>query len=1430
MSSIALAQALAPIAASAAPAYVQIVKVPGLVVTSGTPLTQTNVDGSNGTTSSTRVGNAVLKIAPSVLSYADTIVGATSNVQTVTLSNLGSAALTTGTLSASAEFAVGPNCNGVTLAPLATCQVNVQFAPTQPASQPVPGSISVPLISGTNSGVGSILTQAAAAHWAPTANPAFTLSASSVNFGNVNIGSTATRTITVLNSGDTALSASSIVFTGNAFSTTHNCPSVLAVGSSCAVTVVFTPTEGATNNANLTVGFNGVASKSASILATGQGDLLSADTSSQSFGPVLLLANKSLTYTVTNSGALSAALTYGPLPSEVTRQGTCSATLASGASCTVILKYAPTTAAGVSGALTVTAPNTSVSLEYSGTGVEAPSFTLTPASYNYGNVAIGANSAKTVTLENTGNVPLSVTGISLVGDNYTLTANSCPATLAVGTSCTASVSYAPIAAATSNATLTASIQGLTAKTVSFTGVGQANPSFVTSVSSLTFSNLAVGSTALRSTVIQNNGNVPLSFSSISVSGAAYTATHDCGATLPVAASCTANVTFTPTTNGTRTGFLTINYAGVATKNVALTGVGLADNLSVTPSSQNFGGVLIGSSSALTYTLSNAGNVSAPLDFGTLPAEVTRSGTCSTSLAASSSCSIILTYAPLTSAGVSGALTVTAQNTNVSMSYAGSGVEAPSFTLSPASYDYGNVAIGATSAKVFTVANTGNMPLTVTGVALTGTDYALSANTCPTALAVGASCTATVTFAPLNAATAPATLTVSIQGLADKSSAITGVGQANPSFTSSVSSLNFSNVAVGSNAFQSTLIQNTGNVPLSLSSVTVVGASYSASHDCGASLPVASSCTINTTFTPTTNGTSTGTLTVTYAGLTAKGVSLTGVGLSDNLSVNTASQSFGTVLVGSSGALTYTLTNGGNVAAPLNYSALPATVTRSGTCAASLATSASCTVILTYTPTDGTALSGSLTVSSTNTSKTLSFTGTPQLPPGFSVSPASLSYGTVNVASSNQQTVTVTNTGGSALGAVVVTVPTNVTYSKTCGATLAIGANCSVTFTFSSATETNYSNSATIAISGVSTKTLPVTATVVGVPQVSATAPGLSGNTLAITSITNNTSQVVLNVKNTGTGALGITSAPALTTGTRFTIGTNTCTNGASVAVGSSCNITLQFLPNANGSVSDTLAFSTSAGVQSFTLNGTGIASTGIYASCAALKTAAPSTVSGSYNIDPDGAGTGPVINVHCEMTLDSGGWTRVLALGDDTRYFNSKWAMDGSDVITGTPTLASQEVKIGPAYQGITSFQSMLFVSATNSANWVSINSLARTQSLKTLIGPSKSSIGLGTSSSTAVVAVNNSTQVRKGGTWSFGNPEGALVFNACSNDSSNATDSDNECSRLGPKFTFGYVFNWNGIGTTWDGGSEGAAYRTTYFIGESVAPSAHSPMYVYVK
>jgi len=80
------------------------------------------------------------------------------------------------------------------------------------------------------------------------------------------------------------------------------------------------------------------------------------------------------------------------------------------------------------------------------------------------------------------------------------------------------------------------------------------------------------------------------------------------------------------------------------------------------------------------------------------------------------------------------------------------------TFSPAALTFGPQAVGTNSAvKTVTLTNTGGAALAIRSLATTG-DF-LQANTCPTLLVPGASCTISVIFAPVAVGSRSGTVTV-----------------------------------------------------------------------------------------------------------------------------------------------------------------------------------------------------------------------------------------------------------------------------------------------------------------------------------------------------------------------------------------------------------------------------------------------------------------------------------------------------------------------------------------------------------------------------------------------------------------------------------------------------------------------------------------------
>lgn len=99
----------------------------------------------------------------------------------------------------------------------------------------------------------------------------------------------------------------------------------------------------------------------------------------------------------------------------------------------------------------------------------------------------------------------------------------------------------------------------------------------------------------------------------------------------------------------------------------------------------------------------------------------------------------------------------------------------------------------------------------------------------------------------------------------------------------------------------------------------------------------------------------------------------------------------------------------------------------------------------------------------------------------------------------------------------------------------------------------------------------------------------------------------------------VTSSVAVTGGTQAYSQNFLCTNG-SVAVSGSETV---------GAVSCSTDFALNSG-------------TCVPKSCRTLKEAYPSTVSGNYNLDPDGVGGNAPFTAYCDMATDGGGWTLVF--------------------------------------------------------------------------------------------------------------------------------------------------------------------------------------------
>jgi hypothetical protein len=529
--------------------------------------------------------------------------------------------------------------------------------------------------------------------------------------------------------------------------------------------------------------------------------------------------------------------------------------------------------------------------------------------------------------------------------------------------------------------------------------------------------------------------------------------------------------------------------------------------------------------------------------------------------------------------------------------------AASFSSNPLAF--GSVAENSSSTLSETISNTGTASLTITNFSITaGSPPFELANTgtCNLegqSLNAGSSCTVAITFAPT--ATGPFSGTLSIADNASgspQSVALTGTGSGvAPVVGSLPASLTFGNEVVGTtSAVQQATLSNTGSGALTISSIAT-SANFGETNNCNGSVAAGGSCTISVTFTPTSAGALSGTLTISdNASNSPQKVSLTGTGLNPVPTLNSPlSPSSATA-----GGAAFTLTVSGT-----NF-ITSSVVQWNGT--GLTTTYASSTQLTATVPASDIAAAGTASVTVFNpspgggTSNALSFTITKSLPV-VTFSASSVSFGNQLLGTTSPlQTDTLTNTGAVSLTiASVVLAGTNPgdfgKSADTCsGATVIPSGSCALGVTF------------TPTASGTRTASLTITDTASNSPQsvvlsgtgiaVSLSAKALSFGAQVVDS---SSAPKTVTVKNLGSTPLSISGvtvvsiSPLASTGTNtaeFTIlPSSTCVAGGSVAGPGSCVINLAFRPSGAGVQSATLVIADSdpSSPQTVSLRGMGTA-------------------------------------------------------------------------------------------------------------------------------------------------------------------------------------------------------------------------------------------------
>lgn len=874
------------------------------------------------------------------------------------------------------------------------------------------------------------------------------------------------------------------------------------------------------------------------------------------------------------------------------------------------------------------------------------SVSTTALSFASAIVVTGVSSAsQSVTLTNKGTSAFALT-LAVDGD-FTLT-NGCPVTLAGGASCTVQVGFAPSQPGMRDGLLSITAgSGFTPTYVTLSGTG-------TAILPPNNGTLALGQTLVgEPLVVWYQIQQPLASLTVTSGNPAFglalvTGTNGSPGSLPassfgqsVTGSCTdcwLGVQFLSQNAGTQAAALTLTtVAGGSPYVLTLTATALpVQGLLLTPIEQDFGTVAVHSSSApMLFTLANflAGasgvtvqSVTASGDF-TIAPNTTGGAACSGTLASTASCYMQVVFSPTATGSRSGTLTVVTSGGTVTAVLNGYGADDPGLAIDPLSLTFANVPGSAATQQTITLTNTGSANLSIGTPVSTATSFAVVSNC--SVLLPGAGCSLAVTFTP-QPATVAATLTLPVTVTINGQTSTLNYSVAlSGSYTSEDAGLQIlsneanygatstSAVGITQEFTMNNLTDKTLNMTLRLPRQFPLASSTA----CPTLAPGAS-CSFSVSFLPVTGGDLTGSVIVqgtpTDGSAAVQALSyVLGYGVATGALTITGGAipyspvSFAQVSSGQSSQQTLTLTNSGSGSLTLRRISTAPPFYSTTTCGTLLPPNGSCTVTLTYAPLDeissnttptprtdnGTLVLESDAVTSPNS---VALTGT--VLPVISTSPASsavldsyaLSNGALTFANtqvgnvSAAQVVTLTNNGTATIHVLSTLTATDFTSSTTCG-TLLPGATCTFNVEFSPTTaSTSTVRSGTLEIQSDASTSLEF----ISLIGTSAAAPlTLNPTSLNFGTVSVGSSET-LDVSVTNNAGSPVTFTGVTLSGD-YSSSRGTCpANGATLAGGSSCTLSVIFTPTATGTRSGTLSLLNDATQVPLTVSLTGSAVTG----------------------------------------------------------------------------------------------------------------------------------------------------------------------------------------------------------------------------------------------
>jgi len=580
-------------------------------------------------------------------------------------------------------------------------------------------------------------------------------------------------------------------------------------------------------------------------------------------------------------------------------------------------------------------------------------------------------------------------------------------------------------------------------------------------------------------------------------------------------------------------------------------------------------------------------------------------------------------------------------------------------VTPSSVNFGSIVAGKKISQTVSVANTGNISVSISQVNVSSSQFSVSGLTIPLSLPLGQSTSFQVWFDATAAGNATGTLTLRTDtGVSSGQVALAGSATVAPQqIAVSPASLNLGSVAVGTTASGTITVNNVGGSNLTISSISWSGNPFGISGlTAPSTIAPGASNSFNVSYSPTAAVTSSGSVTITSDDpLThAFVVTVSGTGtitaVAPTITTQPANQ---TVTAGQ--AATFAVAASGT--APLSYQWRKNGVNIAG------ATLSSYTTPATATSDSGATFSVVVTnTAGTVTSAAATLTVNPAPAPAIQVNPTSINFGNAVVGINLSQVLIIKNTGTATL-----------TISQVTSA----GSGFSVSG-FSLPLNVSAGQQTTITVDFLPTVVGSASGniSIVSNAPTSPTSVGLSGTGIAATFILS-ISPTSLNFGNitTGTSSAAQSAIITNTCNSNVVISQITLSGAGYTMTGGSGPVTLtplqtltvsvQFDPTVAGIVNGNVSILSNATGSPATipLTGTGVAP--VQHSVALSWNASTSTVAG-YNVYRSAASGGPYAKInslvvalldYTDFTVLSGATyyyvtTAVDSSGDESAYSN----------------------------------------------------------------------------------------------------------------------------------------------------------------------------------